>query len=149
VYQQLCRHPVKHAAFLSGDAALHERQKGAVSLDVTLRPGDFLYLPAGYYHQAICTGAVSAHLSFGVVEMIGLDVVSELFEKAVLGEFFRTPIGRSVRNGNRPLADYLKALAETIEALMTDEAFVRSIESRLESFPWPADEVAFKKEGGA
>lgn len=147
IHQQICHHPINHLAFLAIDQARHERQKGAVSMDVTLRAGDFLYLPAGYYHQAMCTGPMSGHLTFSVVEMIGLDLISELFDTAVLKEFFRTPIGRSVREGKQPMADCLAALGKNIEALLADEAFVRAMEDKLKSFPYPAKEVAFKKDG--
>lgn len=149
VYQQLCKHPINHLAFLSGDTSRHERQKGAVSMDVTLRPGDFLYLPAGYYHQAICVDKASAHLSFSSVEMIGLDVISEMFDRAVLDEFFRTPIARSLADGNRPLDEYLAALVRRIETLTGDDAFMRAVEAKLKGFRQPDDDVTFKKEWGA
>ena len=90
-------------------------------MDTTMSPGDFLYLPAGYYHQAICTNRSSAHLSFSSREFVGLDVVSELFDRAVIEEVFRTPVARRMKGGNRPVADYLKLLAENIETLMSDE----------------------------
>ena len=35
-------------------------------LDVTLRPGDCLYLPRGYLHAATALGMVSTHVTFGV-----------------------------------------------------------------------------------
>ena len=35
-------------------------------LDVTLRPGDCLYLPRGYLHAATALGMVSIHVTFGV-----------------------------------------------------------------------------------
>ena len=76
-------------------------------------------MPAGYYHQAICTDHISAHLSFSSVEMIGLDVISELFDNGVLDEFFRGPIQRT-NGGTLSIPDYLKLLTENI-ALFHDK----------------------------
>jgi hypothetical protein len=71
-------------------------------------------------------------------------VVSELFDRAVIEEVFRTPVARRIKGGNRPVADYLKLLAENIEPLMSDEKFVKSVESKLRSYPFQVDEVALK-----
>ncbi len=81
IYQQAHRFPINHLAFLSGDTAKHEKAKGDVSMEFVFRRGDMIYLPAGYYHQAICTDSTSLHLTFSAIEMIGLDVVSELFDR--------------------------------------------------------------------
>jgi hypothetical protein len=145
IYQQKYKHPVNHLAFRSGDTAMHEREKGAVSMGFTLKQGDFLYIPAGYYHQAICTDSSSLHITFSSVEMIGLDVLSEMFDHAVLQEIFRTPIAREM--GDRPVADYLKALAKSVERLMEDEAFVTRMEQKLENFAYDIGNISFKKNG--
>lgn len=152
IYQQRHQYPINHPAFLSGDVAMHEREKGAVTMDFTMQQGDFLYIPAGYYHQALCTEQSSVHLSYSSVEMIGLDVVSELFDAAVAHEAFRAPAGRTLENGNRPVADYLAMLSGVIGEMMRDEAFVTKMEEKMRGFSYVADDVSLKidkKMGGA
>jgi hypothetical protein len=144
VYQQAHRFPINHLAFLSGDTAGHEKAKGPVSMEFVLEPGDLIFLPAGYYHQAVCTDSVSVHLSFSVVEMIGLDVVSELFDRGVLNEFFRTPVARA-GDGELIVESYLKVLADNIEQLLTDEKFIDLIKQKLNSFPHPTGRVLINK----
>jgi hypothetical protein len=141
VYQQAHRFPINHLAFLSGDTAQHEKAKGPVSMEFVLERGDLIYLPAGYYHQAICTDSVSVHLSFSVVEMIGLDVISELFDKGVLDELFRTPIVRA-GDGALPVEEYVKLLAGNIERLVTSRQFIEALDQKLRSFPHPAGKVS-------
>ncbi|MDA0651655.1 MAG: cupin domain-containing protein [Proteobacteria bacterium] len=143
IYQQAHRFPINHLAFLSGDLAMHEKAKGPLSMDFVMKQGDFIYIPAGYYHQAICTNDISAHLSFSAVEMIGLDVISELFDNGIRDEFFRTPIRRSA--GNATVADYLKLLSENIERLATNDAFVQNIEKKLQAFPHSTGSVSIRK----
>ena len=143
IYQQPHRFPINHLAFLSGDIAMHEQAKGPLSMDIVMKQGDFLYLPAGYYHQAICTNHMSIHLSFSGIEMIGLDVVSELFDSGVRDEFFRTPISRA--SGDSSVSAYLKLLAENIERLAANEVFVREIERKLNSYPYSTGSVSIRK----
>jgi ribosomal protein L16 Arg81 hydroxylase len=144
VYQQAHRFPINHLAFLSGDTAAHEKAKGSVSMEFVLEPGDLIYLPAGYYHQAICTDSVSVHLSFSAIEMRGLDVISELFDKAVLEEFFRTPVDRA-GGGALPAEDYVKLLAGNIEQLLTSRQFIEAIKQNQRSFPHPTGKISIPK----
>jgi len=144
VYQQAHRFPIRHLAFLSGDVAMHEKAKGPVSMDFVMEQGDFVYLPSGYYHEAICVDSISTHLSFSSVEMIGLDVISELFDNGVLDEFFRSPIRRTSA-GDLPVADYLKLLTENIARLTSSGAFTRTIEEKLRSFPHSSGNISIKK----
>ena len=145
IYQQAHRFPINHLAFLAGDPAKHEAAKGPVSMEVVLRPGDFVYLPAGYYHQAICIDSTSIHLSYSVVEMIGLDIVSEIFDSGVLDEFFRTPVRRTNGGGDLSVADYMTLLVVNIERLTTSENFTRNIEAKLQSFPYSTGRVSIKR----
>ena len=144
VYQQAHRFPINHLAFLGGDPAKHEKAKGPVSMDFLMEEGDFVYIPAGYYHEAICIDSISTHLSFGTVEMIGLDVISELFNTGILDEFFRSPIRRT-GGSNMPVADYLKFLTENLARLMSSDAFTQAIEKKLQSFPHSAGNISIKK----
>jgi hypothetical protein len=145
VYQQAHRFPINHLAFLGGDQARHEKAKGPVSAEFLLKPGDFVYLPAGYYHQALCVDSISIHLSFSVVEMIGLDVVSEIFDAGVLDEFFRAPVRRANGDGAWSAEAYVKLLTERIEKLATSAEFARKIEARLQSFPYSTGRVSIKR----
>jgi len=129
IYQQRYRYPINHLAFLGGDVAEHERHKGAVTMDITMRQGDFLYIPAGYYHQAICTEESSVHVSYSSVEMIGLDVISQLFDRAVHNEAFRAPLTRGPDGTRRPVSDGLKVLSREIGAMLANGDFAKAIEN--------------------
>jgi len=45
---------------------------------LSLRPGDVLYVPKGYWHQALAEGGLSLHLTVGIHKQTGLDFVQWL-----------------------------------------------------------------------
>jgi hypothetical protein len=51
-------------------------------LDVTLTPGDTLYLPRGWLHEALTSGADSLHLTVGVNVITWLDVLKAAIDEA-------------------------------------------------------------------
>jgi hypothetical protein len=68
----------------------HERVKGAVLQEVTMTPGDLLYLPHGQYHDALATGEQSLHLSFAVRHLVAQDFVDMLARDLPKDPLFRT-----------------------------------------------------------
>ena len=49
-----------------------DRAKGRVLMTVTMQPGDLLYIPRGFFHDALASSDASLHLTFGVEPMNGL-----------------------------------------------------------------------------
>jgi ribosomal protein L16 Arg81 hydroxylase len=45
-----------------------------------MKPGDVLYLPRGQYHEALASSDASLHLSFGIGQPTGIDVISRLLK---------------------------------------------------------------------
>ena len=43
-----------------------DRAKGRVLMTVTMQPGDLLYIPRGFFHDALANSDASLHLTFGV-----------------------------------------------------------------------------------
>lgn len=54
-------------------------------LELTMRPGDCLYLPRGYLHSATALGGVSVHLTVGVHTWTRYTVAEELAAAALAG----------------------------------------------------------------
>lgn len=59
-------HPLRDQAWQDHRAAVDEAAQHEPHLDVTLRPGDVLYVPRGWLHSATALGGVSTHLTVGV-----------------------------------------------------------------------------------
>ena len=56
----------------------HEQAKGRLIQEVTLTPGDLLYLPHGLYHDAFTSDEPSVHLSFAVRHLVTQDFINAL-----------------------------------------------------------------------
>jgi len=73
--------------------AVHGAVKpGERLFDITLEPGDLLYLPRGYVHVAHTTNTVSAHLSVSLLPNTWADVFRSLMSSLPHDERFRQAI---------------------------------------------------------
>ena len=59
-------HPLRDQPWQQRTDGVAEAAKGEPHLDVTLHPGDVLYVPRGWLHSATALGGVSTHLTVGV-----------------------------------------------------------------------------------
>ncbi len=65
---------------------------GALLQEVTLHPGDLLYIPRGYVHVAQTTNELSAHLSVSLMPHTWVDVFQSLLNDLPNDDRFRTAI---------------------------------------------------------
>jgi len=93
--------------------------------DVTLKPGDTLYLPRGWLHEALTSDTDSLHLTIGVSVYTWLDALKAALEECVEEVEFR----RSVPDDGETEADLLGGLAARLSpddvARRRRERFVR------------------------
>jgi len=82
-------------------------------LDVTLQPGDCLYLPRGFLHAATALGETSIHLTFGIHTTTERDVVRALADVLVQASW-----RASMPVGWEPSEDSLTALRDRAVAAL-------------------------------
>tara|TARA_R110000868_G_scaffold38884_2_gene135744 strand:+ start:47 stop:1252 length:1206 start_codon:yes stop_codon:yes gene_type:complete len=75
--------------YASFDEAYHADARGALAEEVTLTPGDILYIPRGQYHDALAASEACLHLSFGTVRPTGLDFLRTVSRAATADPLFR------------------------------------------------------------
>lgn len=86
--------PIAHPVFRNLPQAHHEQAKGRLRAKVVMRPGDLLYLPRGWYHDALAEAPASVHIAYGVHAPLGMDLLNILLERALYDVEFRKPLPR-------------------------------------------------------
>lgn len=111
---------------------------GAPALDVTLTPGDALYLPRGWLHSAQAQERSSLHLTVGVRALTRYTLVEELLALAVENQRLRAtlPFGIDVSAPDAVEPE----LTETVEVLRDWLLQVdpTTLAARLRQRAWPA-----------
>jgi len=121
IYGRHIEDPIAHPRFRTLGQDFHERHKGPLGQEVRMAPGDLLYIPRGWYHDALAESAGTIHVAFGVIGPIGLDFLSLLYERAVEDPLFR----RTVPGEPAARDAHVAALAERLAALAGEDAVRR------------------------
>lgn len=138
LYQQRFEAPIAHPKFNQLTQVQHDQAKGAVLAEITLKSGDFLYVPRGYYHDALATQGPSMHLTLGLTRPIGLDVISLLFEAALDHASFRHYLEREKLSENceKLVSDLIDIIKDNNFQAKVDRLFQTEPETNAYSLPW-------------
>jgi len=124
VYENRMPHPVRHRRYgneIYTDLQ-HTEQKGDVMMEITMRPGDVLYLPRGWYHDALADSPGAIHLACGITGIIGFDLLDALSDVAVDQELFRRNFPRE-DEGEEALNAHLDQLRDLLVGLIDAKEF--------------------------
>lgn len=109
------------------DVVPYEREGSQVHLECRLEPGDWLYLPAGWWHVAVCESECVT-LSVGLSPTTGIDVWDRLRRAAVASPLWRRRLPPAV--GPVSVVDerraLLRAWAEDLRRRLEDDFDRRS-----------------------
>jgi lysine-specific demethylase/histidyl-hydroxylase NO66 len=106
-----------------------DQAKGRVLMIVHMRPGDLLYIPRGFFHDALASSDASLHLTFGVAPLNGRYALRLVEEQAIKSGSVRSylPDGRSQPDA---LRKHLDDLADEVAALIRSPMFQALVTSR-------------------
>lgn len=141
IYAGRAEAPIAHPAFKQLGREFHHRHRGAVAMEVTLQPGDLLYIPRGQYHDAVAVSDGTIHVAFGVTGVIGLDIFPLLQERAVAESDFRRnfPVPG---DGEEAAAAQFRALAARIAAFAEEPAVLQGFLEWRRQFRYPRGGIA-------
>lgn len=133
IYEGRLTNPIANDAYKNVDDAFNAKNRGELLEEVTLRPGDVLYIPRGQYHDALASSEGCIHLSFGVTHIIGFDLMTMLFEHALADPAFRSNIpppeaGDGARNA------WIDDLVDRLAGIGKSEAFRATIAPMRDQF---------------
>ena len=120
IYRNRAENPTE---ILSGEGAQADIDafKGAVIMDVTLAPGDVLYIPHGFCHDAIATDTASLHLTLGFAPLYGTALFRLLSEIAIEDALCRAYVPSGKEGAS--LDHYLAALADQVATTIRSPRF--------------------------
>lgn len=99
--------------------------RGKLLFEVTMKPGDILYLPRGQYHDALTGAQASLHVTFGLSPATGL-ALFKLLETAVTQESaFRAYLPDA--RDEAALAERLASLADRLRVVLTSPSFALDV----------------------
>jgi hypothetical protein len=98
----------------------HDHAKGRLLEEIEMTPGDLLYLPRGQYHEALASSDASLHLSFGIGQPTGIDVISRLLRSLPDEGLFR----QNLPHFDRPQAhrEHLRAIADRLHEVLSQSS---------------------------
>ncbi len=97
--------------------------RGPLLMDVTMRPGDVLYLPRGWYHDALAGSDASLHLTLSVTPLTSSGLMGMLGEVMDREARFRGDVPPAGRDDGAALRAHLDALADQVAEVIRSGAF--------------------------
>ncbi len=125
---------------------------GELIAEVTLAPGDLIYIPRGYVHEATTSGSPSLHVTLGILAYTWMDVFSEALLRCREDPRFRMSLPPGFGGAGRAaaMAEQFETLARRLAEIaplgdllgQLDERFVGSRRPQLEGQIATADRLA-------
>ncbi len=142
IYENIEQSPINHPAFkYSADERI--KKAGRIIEQVTLKPGDLLYIPRGQYHDALASKDGAIHIAFGLTYFKPIDLMSSMWEKFVLNEFMRSDI--NAFSSSQELKDTLSKFSSELSKIINSEDSAKSLSRSLKNWPDEIQDYALKK----
>lgn len=125
VYEARADNPTQPVAPGDEGEKYLQATRGKVLFEALMQPGDVIYLPRGWYHDALATSNASLHVSFNVSPVKGLGIFKLLEAAAERDSAFRAYLP-DARNGD-DLQTHLAELGQKIAALAASPAFAMDV----------------------
>ena len=139
IYETIEKNPINHPIFKYNE---EERIKkaGKIIDQVTLKPGDLLYIPRGQYHDALASENGVVHIAFGLTYLKPIDFMSSIWDKFIINEFMRSDIKEdsSSQELKALLANMSKEINKIINSENTEEILLKTIKN------WPIEIEDYK-----
>jgi len=120
IYKGRAEAPIRHDSFERVLTQPTVAERGELAAEITLKPGDVLYIPRGVYHEAIALSPGTLHVTFGCFGLIGLDMLNLLWPMLVREREFRAFLPRLTDvKSEQAWAKRVKELGQLLAQKMT------------------------------
>ncbi len=127
LYESRADNPVEN--FPDDDATRRwfEQTRGALMQQVTMQPGDVLYLPRGWYHDALATDGPSLHVTFAITPLHGRTLLALLNLEAMKDPAYRAFAPPATGDGGAALAAHLVEYSQILARIAASPAFAEEV----------------------
>ncbi len=123
IYERRADNPVDPLEDTMETRRWFEQTRGRVIEEVRMRPGDVLYLPRGWYHDALAVDGPSLHVTFSVNPLYGRIMFSLLDHAAMQNPAFRAWLPAAREENGEALRRRLAELGELLANIAASPAF--------------------------
>lgn len=135
IYRGRADNPIEHPRYYNVLQAEYDRIKGEIDTQVTMRPGDLLYLPRGQCHDAMALSDTSLHLTFSCALPMGLNLIQDMAERLIDDPLFRADLPRiDAEGGDRALGAHIAALLARLSEIYAGERGLELAKSIVRGF---------------
>ena len=142
VYEGGRPHPLKD------DIEPNTNKPEKVVWEGTLEDGDVLYIPRGWWHEASGVGDVTLHLTFGIHQRTGVNLMHWMADQLRASTDFRAPLRRfaSREEQEQQLAELRRQVLEVFDGDLLDRYYAhqssRARSRGWASLPWTVADAA-------
>ena len=141
IYENIEDSPINHPVFrISSEERI--KRAGKLIDQVTLTPGDLLYIPRGQYHDALASKNGAIHVAFGLTYFKPIDLMSSLWEKFILNNFMRTDV--QLNTNKNDLRKMLNKFSKEISDIITSEETLEILDINIKNWPYKIKEYSLK-----
>jgi ribosomal protein L16 Arg81 hydroxylase len=121
--------------------AMIDAAKGRVLMEVATGTGDLLYIPRGYFHDALANSEASLHLTFSVTPLNGRILFRMLEEMAVQDPDFRAYLPDARSGNSADVQNALGTLADKLAAMVRSPLLASDLAARQRALTEPSYSV--------
>ena len=141
IYENIEDTPINHPTFKISPEERVQRA-GKLIDQITLKPGDLLYIPRGQYHDALASENGAIHVAFGLTYFKPIDLMSGIWEKFILNQFMRSDI--KLNSSKEELKNTLNKFSKEIEKIIDTHETLEILENNIKNWPYPIKEYSIK-----
>ena len=141
IYENIEKNPVNHGVF-SFSTEERIRKAGKLVEQVTLKPGDLLYIPRGQFHDALASKNGAIHVAFGLTYFKPLDLMSGLWEKFILNDFMRGDV--KIDSNKEDLKNLLIKFSKEMDIILNSEDTLEILTNNIKKWPYEIKEYSIK-----
>ena len=141
IYENIEDTPINHPTFRISPEERVQRA-GKLIDQITLKPGDLLYIPRGQYHDALASENGAIHVAFGLTYFKPIDLMSGIWEKFILNQFMRSDIKSN--SSKEELKNTLNKFSKEIEKIIDTDETLEILENNIKNWSYPIKEYSIK-----